>query len=107
MNNYTVALNAVENASAKLIELSDKIWATPEVAFTEVNACAWTAEVLKEYGFNVEVGVYGMPTAIRATWGSGHPVVGFLGEYDALPGMSQKLVECKDPIVPVHFGAYR
>jgi len=100
MNNYTAALNAVDNASAKLIELSDKIWATPEVAFTEVNACAWTAEVLKEYGFNVEVGVYGMPTAIRATWGSGHPVVGFLGEYDALPGMSQKLVECKDPIVP-------
>ena len=100
MNNYTSAINAIEQASGKLIELADKIWATPEVAYTEVNACAWTAEVLKEYGFDVEVGAYGMPTAIRATWGQGHPVVGFLGEYDALPGMSQKIATEKDPIVP-------
>ena len=54
-------------------------------------ACEWTAEVLRNAGFEVETGYVGMPTAIRAVWGKGHPVIGFLGEYDALPGLSQKV----------------
>ena len=98
--NYTVAYNMIDNEAAKLTALSDKIWEYPETAYNEVKACEWIAEALKEYGFEVETGLYGMPTSIKATWGKGHPVIGILGEYDALPGMSQKVSTEKDPIVP-------
>ena len=63
-------------------------------------ACEWTAEVLRNAGFEVETGYVGMPTAIRAVWGKGHPVIGFLGEYDALPGLSQKVSTEKEPVTP-------
>lgn len=94
----TVAVKAVEQNSQFLIDLAQKIWNHPETAYDEVDACRWTAEALREKGFEVEVGYAGLPTAIRATWGKGHPVVGFLGEYDALPGMSQKICTEKDPV---------
>lgn len=87
----TVATKAVDQNAAILEDLAKKIWEHPETAFNEVKACEWTAEVLKNAGFEVEVGYVGMPTAIRATWGKGHPRIGFLGEYDALPGLSQKV----------------
>ena len=54
--------------------------------------------MLRNAGFTVETGLYGMPTSIRASWGKGHPVVGFLGEYDALPGLSQKVSTEKEPV---------
>ena len=63
-----------------LKELELKIWNTPEIADLEAQACKWTAEMLKEEGFDVEIGAGGVPTAIKATYGSGHPVIGFLGE---------------------------
>lgn len=95
---HTTAIQAIEKNEAILNDLAKKIWEHPETAFNEVKACEWTAEVLRGQGFEVEIGVFGLPTAIRATWGSGHPVIGFLGEYDALPGMSQKVTTVKDPI---------
>ncbi|MDD6316567.1 MAG: amidohydrolase [Clostridia bacterium] len=98
MSNYTAAYQAIDRHSDLLIGLAQKIWDNPEVAYTEEKACAWTAEALESLGFTVETGVYEMPTAIRATWGKGHPVIGFLGEYDALPGMSQKVEAVKDPV---------
>ena len=49
------------------------------------------ADALTNAGFSVEVGTAGVPTAIKATYGSGHPTIGFLAEYDALPGLSQEL----------------
>lgn len=94
-----IALDAIEKEKGKLIELSKKLWEHPEVGYTEEFACKETAAILKEAGFTVEIGVGGVPTAIKASWGSGHPILGFLGEYDALPGMSQKLVEHKEPVV--------
>ncbi|MDD6315981.1 MAG: amidohydrolase [Clostridia bacterium] len=99
MSNYTAAYQAIDQEAEHLIALAGKIWETPEVAYNEVNACAWIAEALKGYGFEVEVGASNLPTAIRATWGKGHPVIGILGEYDALPGMSQKVCTHKDPVV--------
>ena len=56
--------------------------------------------MLRDAGFQVEVGCANLPTAIRATWGKGHPVIGFLGEYDALPGLSQKVSTEKEPVTP-------
>lgn len=94
----TVATKAVDQNAAILEDLAKKIWEHPETAFNEVKACEWTAEVLKNAEFEVEVGYVGMPTAIRATWGKGHPRIGFLGEYDALPGLSQKVSTEKEPV---------
>ena len=98
--NYTAAYNMIDKEAQNLIGLADKIWEYPETAYNEVKACEWIAAALKEYGFEVETGLYGMPTSLKAVWGQGHPVIGILGEYDALPGMSQKVSTEKDPIVP-------
>ncbi len=92
------AYKAIDAAREDLKKLSLNIWSHPETAFREYEACKWTAEVLKKYGFEVETGVYGVPTAIKATFGSGHPVIGLLGEYDALPGMSQKVADHKEAV---------
>ena len=83
---YTAAYSAIDKEEKNLTALAQKIWEHPETAYDEVNACEWIAEALKGYGFDVEVGYVGLPTAIKATWGKGHPIIGILGEYDALPG---------------------
>lgn len=75
-----------------------KIWENPEIGYNEYQASKWTANLLREEGFEVETNYAGLPTAIKATWGSGKPVIGFLGEYDALPGMSQKASAVKEPV---------
>ena len=48
----TIAINKIKQEEAKLVELAQKMWDCPEAAYNEVNACAWTAELLKEYGFD-------------------------------------------------------
>lgn len=74
-------------AEAGLVGLSHRIHAHPELAFEEVRASAWVAEALAAAGFAVEHGCYGLPTAVRATIGTGPVHVGICAEYDALPGM--------------------
>ncbi len=96
--NKTIAENYIEEKARELEELSLKIWEHPEVAYEEVKASQWTADYLEANGFEVERQYSGVPTAIKATWGKGKPVIGLLGEYDALPGMSQKVKADKDPI---------
>ncbi|WP_207204744.1 amidohydrolase [Miniphocaeibacter massiliensis] len=93
-----ISTNYIDSKENELIELATKIWEHPEVGFHEVKACEWTAEFLKKEGFDVEVGSFGVPTSIRATFGSGKPVIGLLGEYDALPGMSQKVSTKKEAV---------
>lgn len=93
------AMNKIREEKQSFIDLAQKMWEEPETAFNEVKACEWTAEVLKKYGFEVETGAYDMPTCVVGRWGSGHPVIGFLGELDALPGLSQKVSTTKEPVV--------
>jgi len=95
-----IAINKIREEKAKFVDLAQKMWDNPETAYNEVKAAAWTAELMKEYGFEVEVGAYGLPTCVVAKYGSGHPVIGLLGELDALPGMSQKLQTTKEAVVP-------
>ena len=79
---------ALDAISAEAVELSHRVHGNPEIAFQERQAAAWTADLLRRHGFEVEVPFGGLETAIRASWrGSGDsgPVVAFLGEYDALP----------------------
>src|SRR5438105_3963284 len=78
------AIDADRNA---LIDLSLRIHANPEVAYCEEKSSAWLTEFLAARGFDVERPVADMPTAFRATAGSGEPVVAILAEYDALPGI--------------------
>ena len=86
-----IAFEAIEKERKALNEISLNMWNEPEVAFKERKASDWVGDYMEKQGFKVERNVSGMPTAIKATWGSGHPVVGLLGELDALPGMSQKV----------------
>ena len=71
-------------------ELSDRIWAYAEIALREHRSAAALADYAEQQGFRVQRGVAGMPTAFVATYGKGRPVIGVMGEYDALPGLSQK-----------------
>jgi amidohydrolase len=70
-----------------LIALSLQIHSTPEIAFEEHKCSAVLAGFLAENGFQVERGICDLPTAFRATIGSGSPSVAFVTEYDALPGI--------------------
>ncbi len=79
-------------------QIAQQIWEHAEVGYQEENSSALLQSELKKAGFTIESGVAGMPTAFVASYGSGKPVVGILGEYDALPGMSQKAgVPAPDP----------
>jgi len=76
----------------KYSAIAKKIWEYAEVGFQETKSSALLQETLSEVGFKIEKGVAGMPTAFVATYGSGKPVIGILGEFDALPGVSQDAV---------------
>ncbi len=92
------ATNIQSNYDAyKKIELT--IWNYAEVGYKEVKSSILLQNTLKENGFNVEAGVAGIPTAFVATYGSGSPVIGILGEFDALPGLSQDSSAVKTPVV--------
>ncbi len=93
-------LDSIESRAPELIELSDRIWSFEEVAFQEKQSSAALADYAEKNGFRVRRGVGEIPTAIIAEYGSGRPIIGILGEFDALPGLSQKAVPHKDPIHP-------
>jgi aminobenzoyl-glutamate utilization protein B len=80
--------------------VSDTIWEYAELGLQEFRSSKLLADTLEEAGFKVERGLAGMPTCFVATYGSGKPVIGILGEFDALPTLSQKArVPKKDPVV--------
>jgi len=84
----------------KFGRISDAIWSYAELGLQEYKSSALLAKTLEEEGFRVEMGLAGMPTCFVASYGSGEPVIGILGEYDALPMISQKaLVPTRDPLV--------
>jgi aminobenzoyl-glutamate utilization protein B len=78
--------------------ISRQIWETPELGFHEEKSAALLQNELRANGFTIASAVAGMPTGFTATWGSGKPVIGILGEFDALPGLSQKDVPTQDPV---------
>jgi len=71
----------------QLSELSLKIHSNPELGFHEVKAADWLTRYLEENGFSIERGICGLPTAFRASYGKGKPVIAILAEYDALPDL--------------------
>lgn len=71
----------------RLVALSHAIHADPELAYAEHRAAGRVAELLSANGFDVQVGAYGLDTAVEATYGSGDLTVTLCAEYDALPGI--------------------
>jgi aminobenzoyl-glutamate utilization protein B len=94
-----IALSWVDGNQDLIVGLSDSIWEYAELPMREFRSSRLIAETLEGQGFEVELGVAGMPTAIEASWGAGKPVVAIQGEYDALPALSQKRSPHKDPVV--------
>ena len=82
-------LNSIEQKTTELTTLSDNIWEASEVAFREHKSAEYLIEYAEANGLIVEKGLAGMPTAFTATYGEGKPVIGIIGEFDALPGLSQ------------------
>jgi len=89
-------LKNLDSQSEKYEAIALKIWDWAEVGYKEVQSSAILQQTLSEAGFRIEKGVAGIPTAFVAEYGSGTPIIGILGEYDALPGLSQKAVPQKE-----------
>jgi aminobenzoyl-glutamate utilization protein B len=89
----------IDEHKDEFIEVSNKIWGYAELGLCEDKSSKLLAEKLEKYGFRVKLGVAGMPTAILAEWGEGTPIIGVQGEYDALPGISNKVVPHKEALV--------
>jgi aminobenzoyl-glutamate utilization protein B len=92
------SVRSVERHRPELIALSDQIWAYAETALREHRSAKALADYAEKQGFRVERGVAHMPTAFVASYGSGRPLIGIMGEYDALPGLSQKAQPSKAPL---------
>ena len=92
------AIEWVDQKIDRIIEISDKIWEYAELGLIEHRSSKLLADELEGRGFFVQRGVSGMPTAFVASWGSGRPVLGIMGEYDALSGLSQDRVPFKQPL---------
>ncbi|MFT3682801.1 MAG: amidohydrolase [Ferruginibacter sp.] len=100
--NKKAIIASVDKHQKELTELSDKIWAFAELALKETQSSKVLADYAEAQGFTVQRGVAEMPTAFIASYGSGKPIIAVMGEFDALPGLSQKAQTTKDPL---HAGA--
>jgi aminobenzoyl-glutamate utilization protein B len=94
----------IEDNHDQLITISDKIWEYAEYGLCEEKSSKLHADTLKKHGFRVRQGVAKMPTAILAEKGQGNPIIALMGEYDALPNLSNKKVPHKEPLIPGGMG---
>src|SRR5919108_831150 len=89
MRNTDRIWDLVDVKRADFEQLADRIWEIPEIAYTEYGSAAEHTAMLKRQGFRVRENVADIPTAVVGEAGEGGPVIAILGEYDALPGLSQ------------------
>ncbi|MCE5207970.1 MAG: amidohydrolase [Chloroflexi bacterium] len=93
-------LTWLENHQPDYTEMSDHIWEYAELPWHEFKSSKLQADYLASKGFRITWDLAGINTAFCAEWGSGSPVIGFAGEYDALKGLSQKNQPVQEPLVP-------
>jgi aminobenzoyl-glutamate utilization protein B len=93
-------LASIDQKAPAYAKVAMQIWSFAEVGYQETKSSALLQEQLKAAGFTVNAGVAEIPTAFTATWGSGKPVIGIVGEFDALPGLSQAAAPDRKPLVP-------
>jgi aminobenzoyl-glutamate utilization protein B len=94
------ALASIDRHRDEIVDLSLKVWRFAETALKETKSAAALADYAESQGFRVTRGIAGMPTAFVAEFGSGAPRIGIMGEYDALPGISQKASSTKEALEP-------
>ncbi|EKN66563.1 hypothetical protein BABA_15677 [Neobacillus bataviensis LMG 21833] len=97
--NKNELISWIDGNAEEFIQMAKQIWDKPEIAYTETFASSLQKKVLEEAGFAVTSGIGGIPTAFIAEYGIGHPIIGFLGEFDALPGLSQQVCPEQQPVV--------
>jgi aminobenzoyl-glutamate utilization protein B len=95
----TELLQKMDARAAHYGEVSRQIWGFAEVGYKETRSAALLESELRNAGFAVADHVAGIPTAFTGTWGQGQPVIGIMGEYDALPGLSQDAVAARKPLI--------
>jgi aminobenzoyl-glutamate utilization protein B len=88
----------IDEQEVLLVDIAEKIWKNPEISLKEIFAASLQKSVLQKAGFNITENVGNMSTAFIAEYGVGKPILGVLGEYDALPGLSQKVSTQKEPV---------
>ena len=88
---------SIRSRDDRMWDAALQIWSWAEPGYQEEKSSALLAGILEEAGFKLERGVAEIPTAFTATFGEGKPVIGILGEYDALPGLSQRAVPHREP----------
>lgn len=98
--NKEAVIATIDQNYEDLINLSNKIWSFEEIAFQETQSAKALADFAEANGFTVKRGLAEIPTAFTAEFGSGSPIIGILGEFDALPGLSQQTVPHKAPLNP-------
>jgi len=90
MDNRSDIWRGVDTIKPRFTALADKVWGMPEVCYTEARSSAEHLAELRHQGFRITQNIADIPTAMMGEWGEGGPVIAFLGEYDALPGLSQE-----------------
>jgi len=94
----TQIIHGIESKKQAYADVALQIWKFAETGFQEVKSSALLEAGLADAGFAVQRGVAEIPTAFVASYGNGKPVIAFIGEYDALPGLSQEAVPEKRPV---------
>ena len=100
----TELAQSIERRDEESWKAAKQIWEWAEPGYQEKKSAKLLADLMERYGFTVERGVAEIPTAFTATFGAGSPVIGILGEYDALPGLSQQAVPVRQPAQPGGYG---
>jgi len=98
--NKKAIIASVEKHQQELINLSDSVWAYAEIAMKETRSSKILADYAEKQGFKVTRNAANIPTAFVAEYGSGLPIIGVLGEFDALPGLSQKSLPERETLTP-------
>ena len=90
MKNEEEIWELVDKKKDDFIEFSDRIFDTPEILYKEFKSVSEHIKMLKKEGFKITEGICNMPTAVMGEYGDSGPVIAILGEFDALPGLSQE-----------------
>ncbi|MFS2223115.1 amidohydrolase [Pantoea sp. B65] len=100
MNYLEIIKETLEKERARIVAVSDQIWEFAEVRYEESQSAALMAQTLEQAGFTLTRNAGNIDTAFVASFGEGQPVIAILGEYDALPSLSQKAnLDCFAPVV--------
>ena len=92
-------ITELESQKTTYQEIAFKIWKWAELGYQEEKSSTLLKKTLSDAGFSIQANVAKIPTAFIAEYGSGHPIIAILAEYDALPGISQKAIPTRDPLI--------